>query len=38
MYGYGGDGWGVAYWGLEIYFEKTGEEGWNIKTSRVMVI
>ena len=30
--------WGVAWWGLEIYFRKTADQGWNIQSSYVMVI
>jgi hypothetical protein len=29
--------WGIAYWGLRLYFEKN-ESGWVIKNSKVLVI
>jgi hypothetical protein len=35
---YVGNEWGISYWGLKIYFEKTSEEGWIINSSSVMVI
>ena len=38
MYGEGASGWGVASWGLEIYFRKTPDQGWIIQSSYVMVI
>ena len=30
--------WGLAYWGLDIWFEYKHDEGWVIQRSRVMVI
>ena len=29
--------WGIAYWGLEIWFEYKHEEGWVIQRSQVLV-
>ena len=29
--------WGIAFWGLEIYFIKN-DQGWIIRNSKVMVI
>jgi hypothetical protein len=38
MYDYGDNPWGVAYWGLEVYFSRDNQHEWIVDRTNVLTI